>query len=260
MSTTKTREPAVAGSFYPGDPRTLRAAIEEYTRAVPPVEPQAGPVRAVIAPHAGYIYSGPIAAYSFQALGRDAAPRRTPRIGGSAHEQAQQAQAEFETVQARVGALDEGEVGLDEHHDRSVAALRLAQNVVRGAYASRTPSAKAAQPAVDQPRVNFLELPVADAPAVKGAGAIVLDEHIGLRHQLLHQVLSFRPVEVNGTEVFVGIGAQKAQAGACRLSSPRRKSSRPPGHGTRPWSGMERFNTTSNSAADTFTRSASGRC
>ena len=31
---------------------------------------------------------------------------------------AQQTQAEFETVQSRVGELDAGEVGLDEHHDR----------------------------------------------------------------------------------------------------------------------------------------------
>jgi chromosome segregation protein len=39
---------------------------------------------------------------------------------------AQQAKAEFETVQGRVGELDQGEVGLDEHHDRTIAALRLA--------------------------------------------------------------------------------------------------------------------------------------
>ncbi len=43
---------------------------------------------------------------------------------------AQQAQAEFETVQGRVGELDQGEVGLDEHHDRTVAALRLADERV----------------------------------------------------------------------------------------------------------------------------------
>ncbi|MBV9641707.1 MAG: chromosome segregation protein SMC [Mycobacteriaceae bacterium] len=43
---------------------------------------------------------------------------------------AQQARAEFETIQARVGELDEGEVGLDEHHDRTVAALRLADERV----------------------------------------------------------------------------------------------------------------------------------
>ena len=37
---------------------------------------------------------------------------------------AQQAKVEFETVQSRVGELDQGEVGLDEHHDRTVTALR----------------------------------------------------------------------------------------------------------------------------------------
>jgi chromosome segregation protein len=43
---------------------------------------------------------------------------------------AQQTRAEFEIVQGRVGELDEGEVGLDEHHDRTVAALRLADERV----------------------------------------------------------------------------------------------------------------------------------
>ncbi|MEX3648722.1 chromosome segregation protein SMC, partial [Mycolicibacterium porcinum] len=43
---------------------------------------------------------------------------------------AQQTQAEFETVQNRVSELDAGEVGLDEQHDRSVAALRLADERV----------------------------------------------------------------------------------------------------------------------------------
>ncbi len=43
---------------------------------------------------------------------------------------AHQAKAEFETVQGRVGELDQGEVGLDEHHDRMVVALRLADERV----------------------------------------------------------------------------------------------------------------------------------
>ncbi len=43
---------------------------------------------------------------------------------------AQQAQAEFETVQSHVGELDQSEVGLDDHHDRTVAALRLADERV----------------------------------------------------------------------------------------------------------------------------------
>ena len=43
---------------------------------------------------------------------------------------AQQTQAEFETVQSRVSELDAGEVGLDDHHDRTVVALRLADERV----------------------------------------------------------------------------------------------------------------------------------
>ena len=43
---------------------------------------------------------------------------------------AHHAQVEFETVQGRVGELDQGEIGLDEHHDRMVAALRLADERV----------------------------------------------------------------------------------------------------------------------------------
>ncbi len=40
------------------------------------------------------------------------------------------ARAEFETVQGRIGELDQGELGLDEHHDRTVTALRLADERV----------------------------------------------------------------------------------------------------------------------------------
>ncbi|WP_461480031.1 chromosome segregation protein SMC [Mycobacterium sp. HUMS_1102779] len=42
----------------------------------------------------------------------------------------QQTRAEFETVQGRVGELDQGEMGLDEHHERTVAALRSADQRV----------------------------------------------------------------------------------------------------------------------------------
>ena len=72
---------------------------------------------------------------------------------------AQQTQAEFETVQGRVGELDAGEVGLDEHHDRTVTALRLADERVAelqaGRARRRTPGGVVACPhrgAVRRPR------------------------------------------------------------------------------------------------------------
>lgn len=68
---TTIRRPAVAGSFYPADDRRLREMIAGFMSAV--VETNGGAPKAVIAPHAGYIYSGPIAAsaYARLAAGRD---------------------------------------------------------------------------------------------------------------------------------------------------------------------------------------------
>jgi hypothetical protein len=61
----KARPPAVAGSFYPADPAALRAAVEEALAAAADRVP-AGPVpKAVIVPHAGYVYSAPIAASAY---------------------------------------------------------------------------------------------------------------------------------------------------------------------------------------------------
>jgi AmmeMemoRadiSam system protein B len=60
-----TRRPAVAGSFYPADPETLRIELESLTGGR---RPAGGPVaRALMVPHAGYIYSGRIAAQTFLA-------------------------------------------------------------------------------------------------------------------------------------------------------------------------------------------------
>jgi AmmeMemoRadiSam system protein B len=62
----RVREPAVAGMFYPGRSRVLATAVDNYLADAPPSE--LDQVRAVIAPHAGYIYSGPTAGYAFKAL------------------------------------------------------------------------------------------------------------------------------------------------------------------------------------------------
>ena len=64
---TEVRYPAVAGQFYPKQPQRLRAQVDELLQAAQ-LGPQQGIVHAVIAPHAGYIYSGPIAGYSFRSL------------------------------------------------------------------------------------------------------------------------------------------------------------------------------------------------
>jgi len=62
-----TRNPAVAGLFYPADAKELRALVQDYLRQVkqPPAD---APPKAIIAPHAGYVYSGPIAASAYKRL------------------------------------------------------------------------------------------------------------------------------------------------------------------------------------------------
>jgi AmmeMemoRadiSam system protein B len=64
-----TRPPAVAGLFYPGEARNLDGAVDTLLSAVrvPPDETQSVP-KALIVPHAGYVYSGPIAASAYRLL------------------------------------------------------------------------------------------------------------------------------------------------------------------------------------------------
>src|SRR6516162_8430959 len=65
------RKPAVAGSFYPAQPGRLRREVVELltdARTALKINP-----KALIAPHAGYIYSGRIAALAFATL-FDSAP------------------------------------------------------------------------------------------------------------------------------------------------------------------------------------------
>jgi len=61
------RSPAVAGLFYPRDPDELRAAVARHVAAAPPAPDDVVP-KAVIAPHAGYRYSGPTAGAAYRAV------------------------------------------------------------------------------------------------------------------------------------------------------------------------------------------------
>ncbi len=76
------RAPAVAGAFYPAQPTRLRAEVEALLASAPrPVDPR--PPKALVVPHAGYSYSGPIAAAAYATLD----PRSIERVAilGPAH-------------------------------------------------------------------------------------------------------------------------------------------------------------------------------
>lgn len=62
----RVREPAVAGMFYTADPFELQAEVEGFL-----ADAEGGPQPpGVIVPHAGHIYSGPVAAFSYARLQR----------------------------------------------------------------------------------------------------------------------------------------------------------------------------------------------
>ncbi|HEX8693801.1 MAG TPA: AmmeMemoRadiSam system protein B [Longimicrobium sp.] len=76
------RPPAVAGTFYPAEPAALRRTVAALLAEAPAVGPAP---KAVVAPHAGYPYSGPVAASAFA---RAAAAREVVRrvvLLGPAH-------------------------------------------------------------------------------------------------------------------------------------------------------------------------------
>ena len=76
------RPAAVAGAFYPGRADRLRDEVETMLGEAPVVELRVAP-RILIVPHAGYVYSGPVAA-SLPSWDTD---RRLPgpRNGGFGH-------------------------------------------------------------------------------------------------------------------------------------------------------------------------------
>ena len=61
------RPSPIAGQWYPGDPKRLSESVDRYLDAARLPELQ-GEVVAVVAPHAGHLYSGPVAGYAFAAL------------------------------------------------------------------------------------------------------------------------------------------------------------------------------------------------
>ncbi len=81
MKKLEIRKPAVAGSFYAGDSKSLNIQIENcFLHKIGPGKvPQVNPKRenniiGLISPHAGYMYSGPVAANGFYRIALDGKP------------------------------------------------------------------------------------------------------------------------------------------------------------------------------------------
>ncbi|HEX9312326.1 MAG TPA: AmmeMemoRadiSam system protein B [Actinomycetota bacterium] len=69
MSAPRVRPAAAAGTFYPQDPKALTATVDALMEAATPPEDAWEP-KGLIVPHAGYRYSGPVAASAYSLLAR----------------------------------------------------------------------------------------------------------------------------------------------------------------------------------------------
>ncbi len=78
------REPAVAGTFYDADPARLAATVDDLLEGAASADVGARPV-ALVAPHAGYVYSGPVAASAYALLRPHAASVRRVVLLGPSH-------------------------------------------------------------------------------------------------------------------------------------------------------------------------------
>ena len=112
-----TRQPAVAGSFYPSDPAQLRAMLRDFLEDARTDQPAP---KAMIVPHAGYIYSGPIAASGYARLLNSSGVYTRVVLLGPAHRVAFSGLA---ATGATAFATPLGEVPIDQAAIRRLADL-----------------------------------------------------------------------------------------------------------------------------------------
>lgn len=77
------KEPAVAGSFYPADKKELRETVDNFLAKAQKSKID-GKLIAIISPHAGYRYSGQVAAYGYKEI-KDSEINKVILIGPSHH-------------------------------------------------------------------------------------------------------------------------------------------------------------------------------
>ena len=119
---SRVRPPAVAGLFYPDDAGELREAVLGYIESSPSRGLPTRRPKALIVPHAGYPYSGPVAASAYRLLRDSRAPIRHVVMLGPSHRVPMRGLA-VPSVDAFATPL--GEVPLDVRHRQRLRELGL---------------------------------------------------------------------------------------------------------------------------------------
>jgi AmmeMemoRadiSam system protein B len=177
----RVRPPAVAGSFYPARAAQLQQAVEALlARARSAAWPDASQPKALIVPHAGYVYSGPTAAQAYQLLAPHRATITRVVLLGPVHHVPVRGLA-LPTAQAFATPL--GEVPIDAAAVRSLADL---PQVVYGDAAHAQEHALEVQlPFLQTALDHFTLLPLAVGAASPEQVAQVLDRIWGGAETLL---------------------------------------------------------------------------
>jgi MEMO1 family protein len=164
---SRVRRAAVAGSFYPAEPAELRAMIRDYLDKAEATGPAP---KALIAPHAGYIYSGPIAATAYKRLAEARGRIKRVVLLGPSH------RVGFEGLalsSADAFATPLGPIPIDKEAVRAVASLPQV-SVLDEAHA-REHSLEVHLPFLKEVLGHFVLVPLAVGEASPEAVAEVLD-------------------------------------------------------------------------------------
>lgn len=117
------RQPAVAGQFYPGTPQSLRKMLAELIPSVSPKRRALG----IVAPHAGYVYSGSIAGETFAQVD---VPSKVLILGPNHHGLGPSAAV----YPSGTWVTPMGEIGVDEHLVRRVVERCRGMSADEGAH------------------------------------------------------------------------------------------------------------------------------
>lgn len=180
---TPVRPPAVAGSFYPADPDVLASTLDHLlagARARRTGPPSTDWPKAVIVPHAGYVYSGPVAATAYAALDPGREGIRRVVLLGPAH---YVPLAGLATSGADAFATPLGTVPVDAEGRRTV--LRCVGVVADDAAHAEEHSLEVQLPFLQRCLSDFAVLPLVVGAAAPETVARVLDAVWGGRETLV---------------------------------------------------------------------------
>ncbi len=162
------RQPVVAGAFYPADARSLRHVVAHFMQAAD-APPGTRPPKALIVPHAGYVYSGAVAGLAYARLAPHADAIRRVVLLGPVHRVALRGLA---LPEADRFATPLGELRVD--HDAAARLIAMPQVTVSARAHAQEHSLEVQLPFLQSVLGEFTLLPLAvgDATAEDVAGVL----------------------------------------------------------------------------------------